>query len=82
MASRRRLRKLRVFLGAPLLGNALKSPEVHPPPSTSHLSVRRISHARAAAQNTSSGGRKRLLAGLEMKINSNESETFEGIKGG
>lgn len=71
-----------MFLEAPLLGNTLKSPEVHPPPSTSRLSVCRISRARAAAQNTNSGGRKRLLAGLKMKINSNESETFEEIKGG
>lgn len=35
-----------------------------------------------AAQSTDSGGRRRLLAGLKMQINSIESETFEEIKGG
>lgn len=48
----------------------------------SSVGIQDLPRAWAAAQNVNSGGRKRLLAELKMKINLQELEPFEEIKGG
>lgn len=48
----------------------------------SSVAIQDLPRAWAAAQNVNSGGRKRLLAELKMKINLEGSSPFEEIKGG
>lgn len=48
----------------------------------SSVGIQDLPHAWAAAQNVNSGGRKRLLAELKMKINLEELAPFVEIKGG
>lgn len=48
----------------------------------SSVGIQDLPRVWAAAQNVNSGGSKRLLAELSMKINLEESAPFEEIKGG